>query len=127
MTTQARQPWLTPWVLSSPALGLFAVMLLAPLLLTAILSLHVFDGVGAIGSDYSLANYVEILTDPYYYEIFLRTLGLALGTTLLCLIFGVPETIILSRMRSPWRACSWSSFWRRCWSRWWSAHWAGPF
>jgi putative spermidine/putrescine transport system permease protein len=74
-----------------------------PLLLTAVLSFHVFDGIGTISKDYSLANYLEVASDPYYYEIFLRTFGLALGTTFLCMIFGVPETIILSRIRSPWR------------------------
>jgi putative spermidine/putrescine transport system permease protein len=89
--------------LSAPALALFLVMLLTPLGLTAVLSFHVFDGIGTISDDYSLVNYLEVLSDPYYHEIFLRTLGLALGTTFLCAVFGVPETLILSRMRSPWR------------------------
>jgi putative spermidine/putrescine transport system permease protein len=92
-----------PWALSAPALTVFLAMLLVPLLLTAVLSFHVFDGIGTISKDYSLANYLEVASDPYYYEIFLRTFGLALGTTFLCMIFGVPETIILSRIRSPWR------------------------
>jgi putative spermidine/putrescine transport system permease protein len=92
-----------PWALSAPALTVFLVMLLVPLLLTAVLSFHVFDGIGTISKGYSLANYLEVASDPYYYEIFLRTFGLALGTTFLCMIFGVPETIILSRIRSPWR------------------------
>lgn len=102
MGTNTRNRWM-PWALSAPALTVFLAMLLVPLLLTAVLSFHVFDGIGTISKDYSLANYLEVASDPYYYEIFLRTFGLALGTTFLCMIFGVPETIILSRIRSPWR------------------------
>ncbi|MEQ4618946.1 MAG: ABC transporter permease [Corticimicrobacter sp.] len=94
---------MAPWLLSGPALVLFLAMLLAPLLLTGILSFHVFDGIGTIDESYSLKNYLEILSDDYYHEIFLRTAGMAGAVTLLCVLLGVPETIILSRMRSPWR------------------------
>ncbi|CDM25348.1 binding-protein-dependent transport systems inner membrane component [Castellaniella defragrans 65Phen] len=59
--------------MSAPALALFLVMLLTPLGLTAVLSFHVFDGIGTISDDYSLVNYLEVLSDPYYHEIFLRT------------------------------------------------------
>lgn len=97
-----RNRW-APWILSAPALTIFIVMLLVPLILTTLLSFHIYDGIGSFSSDYSLYNYIEIISDPYYHDIFLRTLGLALGTTLLCVIFGVPETLILAKMRSPWR------------------------
>lgn len=101
-STNRRNRWM-PWALSAPALIVFIVMLLVPLILTSLLSFHIYDGIGSFSSDYSLYNYIEIISDPYYHEIFLRTLGLAAGTTLLCIIFGVPETLILARMRSPWR------------------------
>ncbi|WP_417276638.1 ABC transporter permease [Castellaniella sp.] len=102
MDTSVARRW-APWALSAPALIVFLVMLLAPLALTTVLSFHTFDGIGTFSDDYSLHNYLEIIADPYYHEIFLRTLGLAAGTTVLCVIFGVPETLILTRMRSPWR------------------------
>jgi putative spermidine/putrescine transport system permease protein len=102
MATDHRCRWV-PWALSGPALAVFLVMLLVPLMLTAVLSFHVFDGIGTISPRFSLANYLEVFSDPYYYEIFLRTFGLALLTTLLCVFLGVPETVILSRIRSPWR------------------------
>lgn len=93
-----------PWLLASPALLLFIGLLLVPLLLTALLSLHAFDGTRGVLPDYTWRNYLEVFSDGYYHEIFLRTGGLALGVTLLCVAFGVPETLILARMRSPWRA-----------------------
>ncbi|WP_143684700.1 ABC transporter permease [Variovorax sp. KK3] len=93
-----------PWLLASPALLLFVGLLLVPLLLTALLSFHAFDGTRGVLPEYSLASYLEVFSDGYYHEIFLRTGGLALGVTLLCVLFGVPETLILARMKSPWRA-----------------------
>ncbi|WP_420703859.1 ABC transporter permease [Cupriavidus taiwanensis] len=78
-------------------------MLLVPLLLTGLLSLHVFDGARGVLPAMTAANYLEILGDSYYHEIFLRTAGMALAVTVLAVVFGVPETLILSRMRSPWR------------------------
>ncbi|MCO4891583.1 ABC transporter permease [Cupriavidus sp. WGtm5] len=92
-----------PWLLSGPALLLFCAMLLVPLLLTGLLSLHVFDGSRGVLPAMTAANYLEILGDSYYHEIFLRTAGMALAVTVLAVVFGVPETLILSRMRSPWR------------------------
>lgn len=93
----------TPWLLSSPALMLFAVLLLVPLTLTAVLSFHQFDGTQGILPTYTLSHYLEVFSDGYYHEIFYRTGGLALAVTFLAVIFGVPETIILARMKNPWR------------------------
>ncbi|WP_321812850.1 MULTISPECIES: ABC transporter permease [unclassified Burkholderia] len=92
-----------PWLLASPSLLLLIGLLLVPLLMTATLSFHAFDGTRGILPDFTWGNYVEVLTDRYYHDIFLRTGGLALGVTLLCVVFGVPETLILARMKSPWR------------------------
>jgi putative spermidine/putrescine transport system permease protein len=93
-----------PWLLAAPALLLFCGLLLVPLLLTAVLSFHAFDGSQGVLATYTLANYAEVLGDSYYHEIFLRTAGMALAVTVLCVVLGVPETIILSRMKSPWRS-----------------------
>ncbi|ABE46305.1 ABC transporter permease [Polaromonas sp. JS666] len=92
-----------PWVLSSPALLLFVGILLVPLALTAVLSFNAFDGMRGIQPNYTLANYAEILTDSYYHQIFVRTGLMALGVTALCVLLGVPETLILARMQAPWR------------------------
>jgi|SRR5690625_2723251 len=93
----------TPWFLLAPGLTLFLVMLIVPLGLTAVLSFRVFDGMFGVQEATTWANYIDVLTDSYYHEIFIRTGLMALGVTLICIIIGVPETLILSRMRSPWR------------------------
>lgn len=92
-----------PWVLSTPALLLFTGILLVPLLLTAVLSFNAFEGMRGIQPIYTLASYKEILFDDYYHSIFLRTGLMSLGVTVLCVLLGVPETLILGRMRAPWR------------------------
>lgn len=93
-----------PWLLASPGLLLFVGLLLIPLVLTGLLSFYTFDGTRGVLPEYTWRNYLEVFSDSYYHEIFLRTGGLALLVTLFCAVFGVPETLILARMRSPWRA-----------------------
>lgn len=92
-----------PWLLASPSLLLLIGLLLVPLLMTAALSFNAFDGSRGILPEFTWGNYVEVLSDNYYHAIFMRTGGLALAVTLLCVVFGVPETLILARMKSPWR------------------------
>lgn len=92
-----------PWLMSGPGLLVFVAMLLAPLALTAILSLNVFNGMEGIQNVYSLKNYLEIFSDSYYLEIFGRTALMSAIVTVLCVVLGVPETIIISRMRGRWR------------------------
>ncbi|SIT51091.1 ABC-type spermidine/putrescine transport system, permease component I [Paraburkholderia piptadeniae] len=93
-----------PWLLSAPALLLFGALLFVPLVLTLLLSFRVFSDVAGVQAAYTFKNYVEVLSDPYYGEIFLRTAGLALAVTLLSVLLGVPETIVLARMKRPWQS-----------------------
>jgi putative spermidine/putrescine transport system permease protein len=100
---QRSRPPLAPYLLSGPALLLYAVLLLAPLIATALLSLHSFSLYKGIEDVYNLANYRDIFTDSYFYEIFGRTFRIAVFVTLLSALIGAPEAYILNRMRSPWR------------------------
>jgi len=91
--------------LSAPALALYIGLLVLPLGLTLVLSFNVFDyQVGVKSDSYTLANYVAVVTDSYFYEIFLRTFWISAPVTLLCVLIGVPEAYILSRMGTPWRS-----------------------
>ncbi|HEX3498095.1 MAG TPA: ABC transporter permease [Stellaceae bacterium] len=92
-----------PYLLSAPALLLYAVLLLVPLVATALLSLHSFGIYKGIENVYNLANYHDIFGDSYFYEIFGRTFRIAILVTLLAAVIGAPEAYILNRMRAPWR------------------------
>ena len=93
-----------PFALSAPALALFALMVLLPLALTALLSFQQYDQERGVQSGFTLASYAHVLGDSYYYEIFFRTGWIAALTTLLCVLIGAPEAYILSRMGRPWRS-----------------------
>lgn len=93
------------YLLLTPALALFVGLLVLPLLLTLVLSFNVFDyEVGVKGDAWTFAQYLNLVTDSYFYEIFLRTFWISALVTLLCVVIGVPEAYILSRMGTPWRS-----------------------
>jgi putative spermidine/putrescine transport system permease protein len=93
----------TPYLLSLPALALFAAVLLVPLVMTVLLSFHDWGRYKGIEPVLILKNWREVLTDGYYREMFLRTFRIAVLVVLLTALLGAPEAYILSRMRPPWR------------------------
>lgn len=93
-----------PYALSAPGLILFATLLGTPLILTLMLSFYEFDFTTGIHPAFSLGNYLEVLSDSYFHEIFGRTFGIALLVTIICVLLGAPEAYILSRMRNPWKS-----------------------
>ncbi|MBD3844738.1 ABC transporter permease [Bosea sp. SSUT16] len=95
---------LTPWLLVSPATLLFLGLVILPLILTVILSFHVYDHTTGIQDSFTVEHYVRVVTDDYYLAIFWRTLRLAFLTTLICAVIGAPEAYVLSRMGDPWRS-----------------------
>ncbi|MFM2406044.1 MAG: hypothetical protein RL223_3924 [Pseudomonadota bacterium] len=94
-----------PWLLSGPALALFALMLLVPLGLTALLSFNAFDAAtGAQPGTFTLDHYLQIARDDYYHGIFWRTFWISALVALICAVVGTAEAIVLSRMSQPWRS-----------------------
>jgi len=94
----------SPVWLTLPSLALFLVMLMTPLTLTLLLSFNEYDTMkGAVGG-FTLEHYWKVVSDGFYLEIFWRTLKIGLLTTLICVVVGVPEAYILSRMNRPWRS-----------------------
>jgi len=93
------------YLLSTPAMALFACLLILPLCLTLALSFNVFDyQLGVKNDAYTLSHYIDLFSDSYFYEIFFRTFWISALVTLLCVLIGVPEAYILSRMGTPWRS-----------------------
>lgn len=103
----ARAPWhayVPLWLMSAPALLLFATLVLVPLAMTLALTFYRFDPASGPIAAFDFHNYVEVLGSSYFHTIFLRTFGIALLTTVLCVAIGTPEAYVLSRMRDPWRS-----------------------
>ncbi|MNK23458.1 Spermidine/putrescine transport system permease protein PotB [compost metagenome] len=92
-----------PWVLSAPALVVYATFLVVPMALVFLISFFDFQFYGGMQATFTWKNYIEILTDSYYYEIYARTFGVAAAVTLACLVLGTAEAYVLSRMANPWK------------------------
>jgi putative spermidine/putrescine transport system permease protein len=91
------------WLLSLPALTVFVAVVMVPLAMTVLLSFHDWGQYKGIEPVLILKNWREVLTDPYFREMFARTFRIALLVTLITALLGAPEAYILNRMRSPWR------------------------
>ena len=94
---------LRPYLLSAPALLLFAAVVMVPMAMTLVLSFHDFSTVKGIQPVLILKNWHELFTDDYFREMFLRTLRISLWVTAICAVVGAPEAYILNRMSPRWR------------------------
>lgn len=92
-----------PYLMVAPALMLFVGIVLVPIIMTFILSFHDWGQYKGIERVFILKNWNEVLTDGYFYEVFLRTFRIAALVTILSAVLGAPEAYILNRMRRPWR------------------------
>jgi putative spermidine/putrescine transport system permease protein len=81
-----------------PASVLVLLFLALPLLLLFRYSLNRFVPGQFMVEAVTAENYIKVVTDPYYLAVFLTTLKMAAGVTLVCLIVGFPLAMLLSRM-----------------------------
>ena len=91
--------------LLSPALLALLIVFCAPLLLLIPTSLHPYLPGTGIGADWTLENYLRVLTDGFYLKIIARTLMLGIIVVLVTLVVGYPLALFLARTRShlrPW-------------------------
>jgi putative spermidine/putrescine transport system permease protein len=93
----------TPWLLVGPALMLFVAVVLIPIAMTVLLSFHRWGQFTGIETVIVLDNWREVIEDPYFAEMFLRTFRIAVLVTLAAALIGAPEAYVLHRMRSPWK------------------------
>lgn len=106
--TAHRVSWtktLTPWLLCSFGSVIFMVMIITPLLITLTLAFNHNDpDMGAVTGTFTLENLTGVFSDPWYYEIFGRTLWVSLLVTVFCALIAIPEALILNKMQAPWRS-----------------------
>lgn len=96
-----RSWWVWRGLLVIPVLwlGIFFVL---PLGLLVVYSFLTHQGYGNVLWQWTGENYARLL-NPTYGEILLRSVGLALGTTLVCLVLGYPLALWLVTQPRPWR------------------------
>ena len=87
-----------PYAMTAPAVALFAAIVVVPLVMTVLLSFHTFSTSEGIQTVFVAKNWHELFSDPYFGEMFLRTLRISLWVTLICALAGGAEAYILNRM-----------------------------
>jgi putative spermidine/putrescine transport system permease protein len=97
--------WLPYW-LTAPGVLMALAFVAVPLVITLSLSLYPFLPGGGVGDQMTIANYADVARDDYFHVIFARTFGMAILVTLLCIVIGVPEAYVLSRLSARWRTVS---------------------
>ncbi|MDZ8183594.1 MAG: ABC transporter permease [Nostoc sp. ChiSLP02] len=86
---QQQASWLQPLVLLAPSAIWLLLLLVLPSLIIFELSLVADIRPGDIVNPNGIKNYIRIF-DPLYLQVILRSLYLAFGTTIICLILGFP-------------------------------------
>lgn len=83
--------------------GWFILFGVIPLVLLVITSFLTMDPANLVRLSFSLKAYSQLLIDPSYIIVFIRSVKLALTTTLLCLGLGYPFAWYTARMPPKWR------------------------
>jgi putative spermidine/putrescine transport system permease protein len=89
---------------TGPALTVVTIMLIAPLLLVLRFSLNRYDATELMIETVTPENYIRFISDPFYVGVMRTTLYVALLSTALCLLLGLPIAYRLARMQSRWKA-----------------------
>jgi len=88
-------------LLSAPMLWLGVLYLgsLFMLLISAFWTTDTFTG--DLVRTFTFANFSEVLTSPVYRAITVRTVGVALAVTLICVVLAVPMSLYMAKIASP--------------------------
>lgn len=103
--TKHRHPinWLQPLVLLTPSGLCLLLLLVLPTLLILQLSLVPNIRPGGIVNPSGLDNYIRIF-EPLYLQVIARSLWLAIATTIICLILGLPVAYWIAQIApTRWR------------------------
>ncbi|MBI3882626.1 MAG: ABC transporter permease [Verrucomicrobia bacterium] len=91
------------WLLLAPLLGWLALFVVAPTLILLAVSFCQRDELGRIVWSFTTENYARLF-DATYWNIFVRSVGYAALTTLLCLVGGYPVAWFIARQTEPARS-----------------------
>ncbi len=83
------------WFMLTPGLVILFLFLAIPLL--RVLFPSIFSGA------YPFDAYVGFFQDEYYRKIFIRTVKIAVITTFVCMVGGIPTAYFISRCGKKWR------------------------
>lgn len=83
------------FIMVVPGLVILAICLFLPLLRVLVPTFYT--------GDYLFSAYADFFKDSYYLKIFVRTVKVAVITTIVCMAAGVPTAYFISRCDKKWR------------------------
>ena len=81
-----------------------AVMLLAPLGVLFRFSLNRYSATDLMEAAFTAENYRAAVVDPYYRDVLVTTLRVAVLSTLIAVVAGFPAAYALARMQGRWKS-----------------------
>lgn len=100
---QDRGSWMRPWLLLTPALITVALLLVIPVGFIVVYSFWLRTSTGTDSVGFYLVNWSEVLTDPFYRDILLKTLRIAFLTTVACAILGYAPAYYIATSKSRYK------------------------
>lgn len=94
---------LTPWMLLLPAAAMVLVALGYPLVRQAIMSFQHFGLAQQFGQPAEwagLSNYISILSDPYFWSVFVKSVAFCLWTAGITMVLGVGIAVLMLRLNT---------------------------
>jgi spermidine/putrescine transport system permease protein len=89
--------------LISPANLYLIILVVLPLILVAVLSFLSRGSYGGIEYKFNISNYTRLF-DPLYGKVMIFSLGVGLGTTLICILVGYPLAYYIARAPAKQRS-----------------------
>ena len=90
-----------PALLSLPIawLGILYIGSLAALFITSIWRIDTFTS--KVVREFTFSNFIDILTDKAYFNVTMRTVGVAIAVTIICAVLAIPMAFFIARVAKP--------------------------
>ena len=100
-----RHPWARLTMLIGAPAAWLLVDYLGSLVALLVTSLYTIDDSGLVVEKVSLSNFQQILTEPVYRTVALRTIAIAASVTVIDLLLALPVSYFVAKVARPrWRA-----------------------
>ena len=80
-------------------LGVLYIGSLAALFITSIWKIDTFTS--KVVREFTLSNFTDVLTDKAYFNVTVRTVGVAIAVTIICAVLAIPMAFFIARVARP--------------------------
>ena len=80
-------------------LGVLYIGSLAALFVTSIWKIDTFTS--KVVREFTLSNFIDVLTDKAYFNVTMRTVGVAVAVTIICAVLAIPMAFFIARVAKP--------------------------